>query len=170
MIYVFRNVFLNTEYYYHLVKFILFLRLLRQDYVSKLDIGNAKILINSFIKDLLRLYGTKNLSLNFHTCLHFPDQVEKHGTSHKCNCYPGESCFKECHANIYGTNNIAFQLAKKIVVTEEIRKELSNDIINTLENKELKEFYLKLKNSNYRNHKYANQNEPISIKAKRTTL
>jgi len=52
----------------------------------------------------------------------------------------------------------------------EIRKELSNDIINTLENKELKEFYLKLKNSNYRYHKYANQNEPILIKAKRTAL
>ena len=63
-----------------------------------------------------------------------------------------------------------FNDSKNIVVTEEIRKVLSNDFVNTLENKELKEFYLKLKNSNYRYHKYSNQNEPILIEAKRTTL
>ncbi len=58
-----------------LVKYILFLRLVRQNYVSIEDNRFAQILINSFVEQFPNLYGTKNVTHNIHTSLHIPTQI-----------------------------------------------------------------------------------------------
>jgi len=69
-------------------------RLLRQDVISELDIDNSQLLINSFLDEFPRLYGTRNLSYNMHANIHLPEQVKLHGPLHKLNEYAGENCFK----------------------------------------------------------------------------
>ena len=80
LIYILQNQFKEKKYYYNLVKYLLFLRLLRQDFVPDIDINNSQILINSFLEEFQELYGTKNLSYNMHANLHLPKQVRKHGS------------------------------------------------------------------------------------------
>ena len=95
LIYILQNQFQDKRYYHHLIKFILHLRLLRQDFVSVIDIENSQILIDSFLEEYPYLYGTRNLSYNMHANIHLPEQVQLHGPLHKRNEYAGENCFKE---------------------------------------------------------------------------
>ena len=121
LIYILQNQFKEKKYYYNLVKYLLFLRLLRQDFVPDIDINNSQILINSFLEEFQELYGTKNLSYNMHANLHLPKQVRKHGSLPKQNAYPGENCFKEMNLNYQGTTNIPFQIATNISIKNHIK-------------------------------------------------
>ena len=107
-----QNQFQNQRYYYHVVKYILLLRLLRQDYVSDIDIANSQRLIDSFLKEFPTLYGTRNFSYNMHANIHLPEQTALNGPSHKRNEYWGENFFKKFNQNSHGTTNIPHQIAK----------------------------------------------------------
>ena len=49
LIFILREQFSDVRYYFHIVKFILFIRIIRQEHVSSTDINFAQHLINSFI-------------------------------------------------------------------------------------------------------------------------
>lgn len=110
LLYLLQNKFENQIYYYRIVKYILFLRLLRQDYVS--EIANSQRLIDSFLDEFPSLYGTRNLSYNMHSNIHLPEQTALHGALHKRNEYGGENSFKEFKENYHGTTNISHQMAE----------------------------------------------------------
>ena len=163
LIYILQNQFKEKKYYYNLVKYLLFLRLLRQDFVPDIDINNSQILINSFLEEFQELYGTKNLSYNMHANLHLPKQVRKHGSLPKQNAYPGENCFKEMNLNYQGTTNIPFQIATNISIKNHIKNYLSKEFSN-FQRTELKELYQKLHERKHSNHKYLYQVQPLLIK------
>jgi len=66
---------MKTEYFKHLLKYILFIRILSQDKITKEDIETSKILINEYIADFRSLYGKKSMTFNLHSHLHLPNQV-----------------------------------------------------------------------------------------------
>ncbi len=83
LIFILKDKFLHVKYYNHLIKYILFLRIIRQDFVSKMNLDIAQLLINSCVDSFQALYGTKNTTHNLHSNLHLPEQLAKHGN--KCN-------------------------------------------------------------------------------------
>ena len=130
LIYILKDQFSDLKYYYNLIKYILFLRLLRQDFVSETDIQNSYTLINSFLTEFPDLYGTKNLTYNIHANIHLPNQVRCHGSLHKSNAYPGENCFKEMNRNFQGTSNIPHQIATNISVKNLIENFLTKEVVD----------------------------------------
>ena len=128
----------HKEIYYNLVKFILYSRLLSQDYVSDSDNENAQRLINSFVEEFEKIYGTKAMTHNLHTQLHMPMQVRKHAPFHKCNCYPFEAIFKICRQCIFGSRYTALQIATGITTRMTIRKYLPLTLLNNIQDHRLK--------------------------------
>ena len=164
LIYILQNQFQDRRYYYHIVKYILFLRLLRQDYVSDIDIANSQRLIDSFLEEFPTLYGTRNLSYNMHANIHLPEQTALHGPSHKRNEYWGENCFKEFDQNYHGTTNIPHQMAENVSVKHEIQSFLTPEEVAKIQKPELQELFNKLHNNKISNKKYLFQIEPLLIK------
>jgi hypothetical protein len=80
-IYVFSFV-LKEPYYSHIVKYIIFLRLLTQSRVSNNDIQLAARLINYFVLKYQSLYGRRHLTYNLHSHLHLHLQVFLFGPLH----------------------------------------------------------------------------------------
>jgi len=78
------------DYYEHLINYILFIRILTKDYIDENDINNSKALINKFVTDFNKLYGTTHLSYNLHSHLHLPDQVKIYGPLNKLSCFAFE--------------------------------------------------------------------------------
>ena len=164
LIYILQNEFQDVRYYNHLVKYILFIRLLRQDFVSDIDNSNSQILINSFLSDFPTLYGTRNLSYNMHANIHLPEQVALHGSLNIRNEYPGENCFKEFILNYHGTTNIEHQIAENVTIKSEIHNFLTPEQVEKIEKPELKEFYYKLHDTKHSNKPYLFQFDPLLIK------
>jgi hypothetical protein len=161
LIYLLMDKFTDLNYYYNLVKYILFLRLVRQNYVSNEDNQFAQILINSFVEQFPILYGTKNVTHNIHTSLHIPTQIARHGN--KCEAYAGENCFKELKQNCHGTTHISRQIAINTNIQNKINSFLTNNEVEKFEKFELKNLHVKLQQIKNQNHKYLNQKEPILI-------
>jgi hypothetical protein len=142
LIYLLMDKFTDLNYYYNLVKYILFLRLVRQNYVSNEDNQFAQILINSFVEQFPILYGTKNVTHNIHTSLHIPTQIARHGN--KCEAYAGENCFKELKQNYHGTTHISRQIAINTNIQNKINSFLTNNEVEKFEKFELKNLHVKL--------------------------
>ena len=71
VIYAFKDQSTNDRRcYYHLIKYILFVRLLSQDFVPNEDIENAQNLINSFVTEFEDYFDLKKVTHNVHTSLH----------------------------------------------------------------------------------------------------
>jgi len=122
---------MDSEYYEHLINYILFIRILTQDFIDDKDITNSKILITKFVTDFNRLYGTTNLSYNLHCHLHLPDQVKIYGPLNKLSCFAFEGIFKICQYLFFGTNNIAQQIAANLTLKTFINRDCkTNDISN----------------------------------------
>ena len=111
----------------------MFIRLLRQDFVSDIDNSNSQILINSFLSDFPTLYGTRNLSYNMHANIHLPEQVALHGSLNIRNEYPGENCFKEFILNYHGTTNIEHQIAENVTIKSEQNNFLTPEQVEKIE-------------------------------------
>ena len=122
---------MHVKYYNHLIKYILFLRIIRQDFVSKPDLEIAQLLINSFVDSFPALYGTKNTTHNLHSNLHLPEQIAKHGN--KCNAYPGENCFKQLKPNVHGPTHISRQLAQNVGIQNKINSFLTTKEVEKIE-------------------------------------
>ena len=171
-IYVFKDQWQqNRKYYYHLIKYILFLRLLSQDYVSNDDIDNSQALINSFVEEFLDNFGLSKITHNVHTAIHLPRQVVYHAPLHKCNCYAGEFCFKDCHGVLFGSRYTARQIGNNIGRKNVTRKYLTIDLIDKIECEVFRNFCHKSRNTKFVNNtKYYNQIEPLLEKSKILTI
>jgi hypothetical protein len=160
LIYILKGKFRNKQHYYNLVKYILFLRLLRQDYVSESDNKIAQLLIDSFIEEFPQLYGLKNLSHNLHSNLHLPEQVAKHGN--KCDAYAGENCFKELKKNVNGPTHIPRQIAESCCTKNRMRKYLALEMPK-IERWELKQVYHRMQSFKNETHIYLHHKTAVLI-------
>ena len=105
---------MHVEQYHHIIKYIVFLRLLTQDSVTKEDIDFSRILIHEFLKDFTQFYGDKGQTFNLHCHCHLPDQVERYGPVQKCDCFPFEKWFKNASLLHNGTTNLSGQIANNL--------------------------------------------------------
>jgi hypothetical protein len=168
LIYIMQGQFTNQRYYYNLVMYLLFLRLVRQDFVSETDNSMAQILIDECLKEFPSLYGTKNMTHNLHSDLHLPDQVKNHGSL--CDAYPGENCFRELKKCVHGTVHIAKQMAKHISIENEINKFFTIEEVNKIGDYRLKNLYHKLQKYKNQNHQYSHTTNAILLESKQILL
>ena len=61
---------MRDQYYEHILKYLLFLRILNKDKITDNEIDFAQKLINEFILKYEALYGTENLKYNLHAHLY----------------------------------------------------------------------------------------------------
>ena len=156
MIYIFKHESLNEIYYEHLVKYILFLRILTKDRISKEEIQYSQVLINEFISDFETLYGTTNLKYNLHAHLHLPGQVDDLGPLHKRSAFAGEGAFHVYLKNFHGAVNICMQIANKISLKIENEKFLTPEEIASIKKFDLRHFAEKLNSNRQLDHKRHN--------------
>ena len=64
--YIFLKIFCPSHIM-NTLKYVLFMRILTQDKITNEDIADSRILINRFVNDYERLYGSVKISFNFHT-------------------------------------------------------------------------------------------------------
>lgn len=119
---------MKPQYFKHLLKNLLFIRILSQDKITKEDIEFSKILIDEYIADFRSMYGKKSMTFNLHSHLHLPKQVEKKGPLHLINCFPFEGHFKVTKTYASGTRNVAGQIAQELEFNQAIyfRDDTSN--------------------------------------------
>jgi hypothetical protein len=138
------------DYYEHLINYILFIRILTKDYIDENDINNSKALINKFVTDFNKLYGTTHLSYNLHSHLHLPDQVKIYGPLNKLSCFAFEGVFKICLDLFFGTVNIAHQIATNLNLKSHVMRDFNPyNIINN----NLRQFLLDLKKTTSKQNK-----------------
>ena len=82
---------LPDDYYYHVLIYITFIRLLTMNKINKNDIVSSQNLINHFCKRFKCLYGLEHLTYKLHTHLHLPAQVVNFGPLHEVSAFPFES-------------------------------------------------------------------------------
>ena len=107
---------LPTNYYMHLVLYILFLRLLTSDDIDNSDIELAYRLILCFVSKYEDLYGTDDLTFNLHAHLHLPAQVHQYGPINKVSAFAFEGFFHFCKYLFSGTRNIDKQIAQNMAI------------------------------------------------------
>ncbi len=101
---------LKEEFYYNLLKYVVFIRLLSQETVLSEDIKIAGKLIEEFIEEYEELYGDRLITSNLHGHLHLPRQVYKYGPLNKLSAYIFENKFKITRSTFHGTRNIEGKL------------------------------------------------------------
>ena len=82
--------FLSEKYFNNILKYIIFLRLLIQDFIDENDLILSQQLIEDFINEYQELYGKENMTYNLHAHFHFKllnsDQYIKHLILHLKEC------------------------------------------------------------------------------------
>ena len=112
--------FLKEPYYSHILKYILFLRLLTQPRISIEDIRYAGQLINYFVLKYEEYYGRQHSTYNLHSHLHLPQQVLRFGPLHMVSGFPFEGFFKICHGLYHGTRAIAEQITRNLTIRDSL--------------------------------------------------
>jgi hypothetical protein len=82
LIYILKGTMLD-QYYNHILKYLLFLRILNKDKITANEIDYSQNLINEFVTDYETLYGTLNLKYNLHAHLHLPKMAADLGPLYK---------------------------------------------------------------------------------------
>ena len=77
----------------HIMKYIIFLRILNQEYIKPNDLKFARILCDEFMIEFKDIYGKKSQTFNFHCHQHLVDQVENTGSLGNINGFPFEGWF-----------------------------------------------------------------------------
>ena len=78
---------------------------------------------------------------NLHSLQHLPNQVERYGPNHKCDCFPFEGWFKNISQLHNGTNNLSGQIANNLNNKLKVHFELKDSPIRK---PELKAFVAKV--------------------------
>lgn len=130
---------LKLEFFNNMLKYIIFLRLLSQDFVTKSHIKDAELLIKSFITEYESLYGKDFMSYNTHAHLHLPAQVAKFGPLTKLSCFPFENLFKISRTLYHGTCNFDGQIARNLELIK-MNKTNLNKLKTTTKNPQIKLF------------------------------
>ena len=110
----------KQKYFDHLLKFILFIRLMSQKSISRQDIALSSLLIEEYLSVFENYYGEENLSFNLHCHQHYPMQVLRTGGINRNIAFGFEGFFfisKDLH---YGTRNLFGQTANNIVLKQRI--------------------------------------------------
>ena len=118
-IYIF-SFYLPEPFFSHIVRYILFLRLLTQPKVSHEAIRQAGHLVNFFVLKYADYYGNRHMTYNLHSHLHLPLQVLRFGPLHMISCFPFEGFFKICHGLFNGTRSIAEQITKNLSIVDHL--------------------------------------------------
>ena len=103
--------FLDKKYFNNFVKYLIFMRLLCQECVSKEDCHDAQLIIDDFVVEFEELYGMDAMSSNIHGHIHLPQQTLDWGPAHLLSAFHFENQFQEadkCHS---GTRNLEGQIA-----------------------------------------------------------
>ena len=108
---MFRDI-LDDRHLVVIIKYILFLRLLCQDIVSKEDVVSSQVLIEEFSNEFQALFGRESMTYNLHAHLHLPTQVWRYGPLNKSSAFPFESIFQLSGREIHGTRNFDGQIAR----------------------------------------------------------
>lgn len=111
------------------MKYVIFLRLLCQEIVTKEDIVDVQKLINDFVYEYESLYSHDAMTSNVHGHLHLPQQVWRFGPLNKLSCFPFENQFKMTRNCFHGTRNFEGQIAINFE-----RMKMNKRSLKTLEN------------------------------------
>jgi hypothetical protein len=140
---------MRDQYYEHILKYLLFLRILNKDKISDTEIDFAQKLINDFILKYEALYGTVNLKYNLHAHLHLPKMVADLGSLYKYAGFSGEGAFHVFQKYFHGTINICTQIVSKLNLIIENDKFLTQEEITKIQKPLFRQYAEKI---------FANQN------------
>jgi len=88
------------------VRYVIFLRILCQDSITKENLIDANLIIREFMLDYERIYGTDNMTFNLHSHLHLVKQVERHGPLTKISGFGFENMFRISRTMFKGESKI----------------------------------------------------------------
>ena len=121
-----------------MISYVIFIRILSQEYINIDDIKDAQIIINELIVEYEYLYEVKSMSSNVHGHLHLPQQVLDFGPLQKTSAYIFENMFKMTMNKYFGTRNFEGQVANNL----QISKIIKSDIIDLKKNQTRKLIFL----------------------------
>jgi hypothetical protein len=82
--------------YQHLILYVLYIRLLTQEFISESDLQSASIIFSEFHAQFAKLHGDDFMTYKLHAHTHFINLVKRFGPLHKISCFPFEGMFKIC--------------------------------------------------------------------------
>jgi len=97
---------LEKSCFSNLVRYVIFLRILCQDSITKENLIDANLIIREFMLDYERIYGTDNMTFNLHSHLHLVKQVERHGPLTKISGFGFENMFRISRTMFKGESKI----------------------------------------------------------------
>ena len=115
---------LDEVYLSNLLKYVMFLRLLCQDVVTKDDAIDAKAIIIDFVLEYEILFGKDAMSSNVHAHLHLVDQVMHFGPLNMIDCFMFENVFKITRTMFHGTRGYEGQIARNLEIKKLARAAL----------------------------------------------
>ena len=124
-----------------MISYVIFIRILSQEYINIDNIKDAQIIINELIVEYEYLYEVKSMSSNVHGHLHLPQQVLDFGPLQKTSAYIFENMFKMTMNKYFGTRNFEGQVANNLQISKIIKSDIidlkkkSNSQINFFINK-----------------------------------
>ena len=158
--------FLSKKYFEHFLLYVIFIRVLCQENITKDDILSSYSLIKSFNVNFKDYYGSINQTFNLHGHLHLPKQVLNYGPLNKISAFPFEGFFKICKGLLHGTRDISNEIITKIEIQSYLFFENHNNL-ESMKDQSLKIFLedkifgkkKKNQNSNKTPVKYSSQFE-----------
>ncbi len=117
---------LDQRYLFSVIKYILFLRILCQEVVSKEDVVTSQRLIEEFSHEYQVLFGRGSMTYNLHAHLHLPLQVWRYGPLNRYSAFPFESIFQLNSRDIHGTRNFDGQIARNVEKRQITKIKLKN--------------------------------------------
>ena len=124
--------FQDTKYYEHLLKYILFIRLLTDDIITDDSIIVASQLINDFSSQFSNLYDRENETFNLHAHLHLPLQVYNYGPLNKINLFAFEGEFFIFSDLYHGVRGVGEQIARNLHMRRFYYFQMINKNINNI--------------------------------------
>lgn len=121
------------------MKYIVFIRLLCQDKITKEEINDAKLIIDDFIIEYEKLYGLDSMTFNLHAHLHLPIQTLRYGPLNKSACFCFENMFKISRDLYHGTRNYEGQIAHNLELRK-INKTNLDELESNTDNSAAKHF------------------------------
>ena len=123
----------------HLLKYILFVRILCSNQITSEDLKDSLILIEEFSADFDKIYAGSDMTYNLHMHLHLPRQVFLFGSLIKCSCFPFENMFRVTRDLFHGVVNFEGQIARHLEARKLIRIDLKQIYMDTI-NEDIKRF------------------------------
>ena len=135
---------MQDQYYEHMLKYLLFLRILNKDKITAAEKFFSQHLINSFVTDYEALYGTLNLKYNLHAHLHLPKMAADLGPLYKYAGFSGEGAFHVFQSYFHGTINICTQIVSKMNLITENDNFLTKEEISRINKPAFREYAEKI--------------------------